>query len=77
MLPITAHSEVQTLALAELPGAHEAKEGGAATFWLSDDGQGELLMGWGDTRAESEYMAQQECAEHDIVDGSLRSFDIV
>lgn len=74
------HSEHTTLALSEIDGpksATEVRVGGYVTYWCSDNGQSDLLMGWGDTEDASEDTARAECEAEDVTGGHLRTFLVI
>ena len=73
---ITHHSEHHTIT------RDDARAGGAPdsathlVYWLSDDAQSDMIVGWGSSADEAIMDAQRECSAHGIVGGSIMAYDI-
>ncbi len=65
-----------TLSMSEINHASACVIGEYVTYWLSDDGETNMLVGYGPTELESEASASAEITHQELFNGSLVTFQV-
>lgn len=77
-LTVTHHPEHHTITSDEAASCGAPDDGIThVVYWLSDDAQSDICVGWGESYDAALADAQRVCAQQSITTGTLAVYDVV